>query len=249
MPTTTRPGWTARLPRFSQLPPRQLFFYVVALVVLGAVLIPAAQARFIDGDEGFYLMASRLVADGQRLYADFFFPQMPLVPQVYGRWFWLLGAGWRSARVLAALCAVGTGLVVAEEARRRTASTFWGLVALGLYVGSGFVIGWFTIVKTFGLAALLLTGGAVVLQRPSLRAAFAGGLLLALAIGTRLYLVVALPCAVLYLWREASPARGRRLLALAGGVLAACLPLLPTILRDPQAFYFGNVVFHTLRYP
>jgi hypothetical protein len=222
-------------------------FAAAALLALAAVSIPAAQLRFIDGDEGFYLMAARLVSEGRRLYADFFFPQMPLLPEIYGGWFALAGVGWRSGRVLAALCAIGAGLLLGLEVRRRTGSARWGALAIALYLGSGLVLGWFTTAKSYGLAALLLLGGVAAVQRPGARAAFAGGALLALASGTRLYLAVALPCACLYLAREGGPARRRRLLALGAGVLLAMLPLLPTLVRDARAFYFGNVVFHTLR--
>jgi hypothetical protein len=249
MQTTTGETLTARLSRGARLRRAHLVFVGAVLAALAAVLIPAAQLRFIDGDEGFYLMAARLVSDGKRLYADFFFPQMPLVPEVWGGWFALFGPGWRAGRLLAALCAVGSGLLLATEVRRRTESWFWGAVAVALFLASGFVLGWFTLVKTYSLASLLLIGGVVVVQRPGLRAAALGGLLLALASGTRLYLAVALPCAGLYLLREEGPlrARLRRLLALGGGALVACLPLVPILIRDARSFYFGNVVFHALR--
>ena len=50
-------------------------------------LIPfltVARHRLIDGDEGFYLMASRLVFEHRVPYRDFFFTQTPLLPFVYG---------------------------------------------------------------------------------------------------------------------------------------------------------------------
>ena len=36
--------------------------------------------RVIDVDEGFYLSAASLVANGASPYIDFFFPQMPILP-------------------------------------------------------------------------------------------------------------------------------------------------------------------------
>jgi hypothetical protein len=38
-----------------------------------------ARHRFIDGDEGFYLMASRLVLEPKTLYLDFLYTQAPLL--------------------------------------------------------------------------------------------------------------------------------------------------------------------------
>lgn len=224
-------------------------FVLAVALALAAVLIPTARGRLIDGDEGFYLMAARLVAEGKRVYDDFFFPQMPLVPRVYGAWFSLVGPGWGAARVMAGVWAAATGLVLVLEARRRTRSPAWALAALALYLGSGYVLGWFTVAKTYGLAAFLLVSGVVAVQRPGPRAAFVGGLLLALAAGTRLYLLVALPCACLYLLRDATTPRERRrrLAALAAGALAALVLLAPAIVRDFPAFYFGTVRFHSLR--
>jgi hypothetical protein len=115
----------------SRAAPEPIFLLSVA-VVLSVVFIPAARMRFIDGDEGFYLMAARLVSEGKHLYSDFFFPQMPLVPKVVGCWFSLVGVGWQWARFLAATVAVGTGVLLAAEARRRTASLFWALATIVL---------------------------------------------------------------------------------------------------------------------
>jgi hypothetical protein len=66
------------------------------LVALGlaALLIPIGRVRLIDGDEGYYLQAARLVSEGKRIYTDFFYPQMPFGAHVYAAWFWLWGRGW-----------------------------------------------------------------------------------------------------------------------------------------------------------
>ena len=53
------------------------------IVLLCAVFVPVSLYRFIDGDEGYLLYAARLIAEGKELYRDFFFPQAPLVPNVF----------------------------------------------------------------------------------------------------------------------------------------------------------------------
>jgi hypothetical protein len=50
-----------------------------------------AQRRFIDGDEGFYLLASRLVLEHKAPYLDFLYTQAPLLPYAYGLWMKLFG--------------------------------------------------------------------------------------------------------------------------------------------------------------
>jgi hypothetical protein len=65
----------------------------VAAIFLGQVIpfLVMARYRLIDGDEGFYLMASRLVFESRIPYRDFFFTQMPLTPYLYGSWMLVTG--------------------------------------------------------------------------------------------------------------------------------------------------------------
>src|SRR5215475_6128884 len=59
--------------------------------------------RFIDGDEGFFLLAARLVLEHKKPYIDFLFEQAPLFPYVYALWMKCFGVTWSSARLFAAL--------------------------------------------------------------------------------------------------------------------------------------------------
>ena len=58
--------------------------------------------RFIDGDEGFYLLASRLVLMHKKPYLDFLFEQAPLLPYVYALWMKFAGVTWASAKLFSA---------------------------------------------------------------------------------------------------------------------------------------------------
>src|SRR5260370_28979638 len=65
---------------------------LIALVVSSSLLYLAslfyyAATRPIDGDEGFYTTAARLVWVGMTPYKDFFFQLVPLLPYLYS-WFW-----------------------------------------------------------------------------------------------------------------------------------------------------------------
>jgi hypothetical protein len=222
------------------------------LVALGlaALLIPIGRLRLIDGDEGYYLQAARLVSEGKRVYTDFFYPQMPFGAHVYAAWFWLWGRGWYVARLLSSLLAVGTGLLLLEILLRTCGRRRWAVVGVALYLATGLAGGWFSIAKSYGLTALLLSLGVLLVeaaQTPLLVAC--GGLALALAVECRLYVVVALPCALLFLLRRHGFSRhGLKLaLALAAGALAGALLLLPYVVRDWHSFYFGNWTFHSIR--
>jgi hypothetical protein len=120
------------------------------------IFLLVSQNRLVDGDEGFYLMTSRLVTEGKLPYRDFFLTQMPLTPYVYGWWMRLAGMTWVSARVLAAILTAGLGTALYREVRRQTGKTAAGWAAVILFVFSTHVFAWFPVVKTYSLSTLLL---------------------------------------------------------------------------------------------
>jgi 4-amino-4-deoxy-L-arabinose transferase-like glycosyltransferase len=223
---------------------------ILVALVSATVLIFLGHERMIDGDEGFYLMAARLISEGKRLYTDFFFPQMPFLGWTYGAWFWLTGRSWYGARLLCSLLATGTGLLVFELVLRTTRRKALALVAVALYLTSGYVGGWFVIAKSFAPTIFLLTAGVFLLETAETpRRSALAGLALALAVECRLYVIVVLPCAVLFLLRRFGLSRRslRLLMAFAGGCLAATLVLVPYMIRDWHNFYFDNWTFHSIR--
>jgi hypothetical protein len=217
---------------------------------LAAFFIPMGRLRLIDGDEGYFLQAARLVSEGKRIYTDFFFPQMPFWEHVCGAYFWLFGRGWYSARLLASLFAVGTGLVILEILLRRFGRKRWAAVGAAAYLISGWAGGWFAIAKPLGLTAFLLSLGVLLLEAAQTPLVVAcSGLAFALAVESRLYVVVAFPCALLFLLRRHGVShRGLKFIAaLTAGGLVGALLLLPYVLRDWHNFVFGNWTYHSIR--
>src|SRR5207245_9405636 len=70
---------------------RPAVIYGLLAILMAAVFVPMSLYRLVDGDEGTYLLVSRLVAEGQLPYHDFFYRQMFLLPYVYGAWMQLVG--------------------------------------------------------------------------------------------------------------------------------------------------------------
>jgi hypothetical protein len=98
-----------------------------------AIFAGVSTHRLIDGDEGFYLVAARLVGEGKRLYRDFFYLQLPALPHVFAAWFAVAGAGWVQARLLAAILAAGIGILYATFYSMHAR---WALVPLAVaFVG------------------------------------------------------------------------------------------------------------------
>src|SRR5438132_465365 len=91
-------------------------------VLLAAVFVPMSLFGLVDGDEGTYLLVSRLVIEGQLPYHDFYYPQMFLLPYVYGAWMTLVGYSWYGARLLSAFFSVALGLLLYRQAARRSAA-------------------------------------------------------------------------------------------------------------------------------
>jgi len=91
-----------------------LISYVLIIMGQGAFFIYLACNRLIARDEGFYLLASKLVATGQVPYLDFFYPQMPLLPYVYGTWMKVFGFEWHSGRMLSAVLSTLLGLLLQD---------------------------------------------------------------------------------------------------------------------------------------
>ena len=156
----------------------------------------------LNQDEGWYLYAARLVSEGKTPYRDFFYTQAPVMPVVYAAFtfvwnsFGLLGARILTivfgALGLAFFCALAARLVA--PGRRALAA-----LAVFLLLGSNlYHLYYIAIPKTYALASLFVAIGFFLLtfaRPPTIRGgvfAFASGLSLAFACGTRISLGVIL---------------------------------------------------------
>ena len=169
---------------------------VGAFVVLGAA---AVWMGGLNQDEGWYLYAANMVAEGKVPYRDFAYTQGPLMPFVYSvfTFVWknwgLLGARILTLAIGAAgiFFAVALAARLAPESRRREAA----LIALLLIGSNLYHVYFLTIPKTYALASLFVAAGFYLLSvgvktHYTRRLAFAAGagLCLAFAAGTRISL-------------------------------------------------------------
>src|SRR3989454_4675413 len=219
-------------------------------VLLAAVFVPMSLFGLVDGDEGTYLLVSRLVIEGQVPYHDFFYPQMFLLPYVYGAWMTLVGYSWYGARLLSAVFSIALGLLVHRQVALLTGQRAWGALAAVLFAFSSLAFGWYPLVKTYALPTLLLFAAYAVLSTPSRWRWAACGLLLGLATDCRVYLIVVAPAVLLELYLTEDDAK-RRLMQFAHFAVGLALALLPNelfLLIDPDTFVFnivGNQVIRT----
>lgn len=160
LPQLANPAVSANPSTFSVNPGR-----TAVGVLLGALIALLLYFVFYGGlnaDEGFYLLASRLVSEGARLYRDFGFTQGPVLPWANLPWLELFGFtldGQRMASLIWALAAVGVGLV--WLLRRRSPSS--GALFLLLLIGTP---GWAEYAvkgKTYGFGSLCVIVGVCAL--------------------------------------------------------------------------------------
>jgi len=228
---------------------------------LTALLLPMSIRRLIDGDEGYLLMAARLVSEGKIPYRDFFLPQGPFLPAFFGTCFLAIGRSWLGARMVAGMLAVLMGLLVYQGAlsatRRHSAAAF----ATALFAFSGTTLGWLTIVKGYGVSTLgmLLSLGLVQFAANSAAGkdykfvgnlfAMGAGVAMGVAASSRLYTILIMPALALYLVRNLGLTRqcARRLGLYALGCFLGLLPLLVTYALDRKAFLFDTFLFHGVR--
>jgi hypothetical protein len=214
--------------------------------------------RVVDGDEGFYTLAAKLVAHGRVPYVDFWYQQAPLFPYVYGAWHRVFGASWYGLRILSCLFAIATGVLLYRHVAERLSSRVFAAVAVALYATTPLVFQWFVLVKTYSLSALLLFGGYVLVgnldrvdiepARLPWRWALAGACA-GLAADVRFVLLPALIAFPYYAWRSTSErrARGRSVVATCTGIVVGLLPSVYFFARGPRRFVNDTLTSQTTR--
>ena len=161
-----------------------------AFVVLGAA---AVWLGGLNQDEGWYLYAANLLAEGKMLYRDFFFTQGPEMPRYYRTFTWVWGNwGLLGARIFTLTLGVAgigfaTGLArhLAPEGRKGEAA----LVTFLLLGCNLYHLYYVAIPKTYALAAMFVMMGFLLLAVGKKEIFQLGaGLVLAYAAGTRISL-------------------------------------------------------------
>ena len=165
-----------------------------AFVVLGAA---AVWLGGLNQDEGWYLYAANLVAEGQVPYRDFFFTQGPVLPLLYSPFacIWKTG-GLLGARIFTLGLGVFGLIFALALAVRLTPIGRKSMAALVVFFLLGvnlYHLYYLTIPKTYALASLFVLSGFYLASFESSICLAGAGLLLAFAAGTRISLGLILP--------------------------------------------------------
>jgi Dolichyl-phosphate-mannose-protein mannosyltransferase len=208
--------------------------------------------RFIDGDEGFYLLASRLVLARKTPYLDFFYTQAPLLPYVYAIWMKFAGVTWISGRTLPAFLTTLLGLLMFWHICRATGKSVAGLTAVVLFAASTFVFAWYPIAKTYSLAGLFLFSAYVIVSRLSPASSpwwmACNGLLLGLSVDTRSYIAGITPVFLWWIIRQSGASRRMaNILWFCGGLAIGIAPSAILFALSPDRYLFNNLGYHAMR--
>jgi 4-amino-4-deoxy-L-arabinose transferase-like glycosyltransferase len=232
--------------------PQALFLSLAILTVPFALL---GFTRGIDGDEGYYLLAAKLVGETQTLYSDFLYTQMPLLPYAYSLWLTVVGISWLSARAFSIALAIALGVLLFYSLLKARHSPNLALLGVILYSSSSLALGWFTVVKTYALSTFFLLSAYVVLYHvPRLSPRYSwllSGFLFGCAVNTRLFLAAVLPAFLASLYARTGNASTVRFVLSSGwyigGIVIALLPDLSFLFKSPSSFLFGNLDYHFMR--
>ncbi len=238
------------LPRESHI----IFGLPASIFLQVALFTTIACSRFIDNDEGLYLLAAKLVAQGKRPYFDFFFQQMPAMPYVYALWSRVAGFSWTSARMLSVLFSVALGGLLYWHVEQLYSRRTLACLAVLLYALNNLIIAWHSVVKTYALSNFLLFCGYLLVFHDHGRyrgyKAFLGGLVLALAVDTRLYFIAVAPAlmAAVYLSGSRREWRLKYICPFLCGLGLGLLPNAFFLSRAPDAYLFDNIRYHLIRH-
>jgi hypothetical protein len=200
-------------------------------------------------DEGFHLLAARLVLTGKRPYADFLFAQPPL-----NLWWNVLimrvgGVGWRWPHAASAVETAAAVWLTADYVLRRSAAA--GRLAIALTVAVlmalNYVVVWYaTLAQAYGMCLLLGIAAfrfamAASEDRGRWWQAVLAGVAAGLAASATLLAATIGP--VLFIWISWRT-RLRRSFAYIAGAAAGLGPVLWYLARYPKEFVFDVVGYH-----
>jgi 4-amino-4-deoxy-L-arabinose transferase-like glycosyltransferase len=211
-----------------------------------------ARSRFVHVDEGFFLLAARLVLMHKKPYVDFFYPQAPLLAYVYALWMKCLGVSWTAGRLLAALLTSLLGTILYRHVCRQTGNWIAGLASVIMFASSTLIFAWFPIVGPYSLAGLFLFSAYAILTSHSAESSpwllATAGLLLGFSVDTRSNLLLVAPLFLWWLFRNFDArARLNSILWFLGGCLVGVAPCLYLFVPSPDTFLFNNLGYHAIR--
>jgi 4-amino-4-deoxy-L-arabinose transferase-like glycosyltransferase len=226
-----------------------------ACAALLAGYLVYSQTVAFHWDEGFHLLAARLINAGKTPYIDFIFPQAPLNAYWNALWMRVFGENWRVPHVAASLLAVVAFALAARFILDRFPDARWrfpGAIATLLLFGLNFlVVQYAPIAQSYAfsmcmMSAAFLTSTAAV-ERRGLGMAAIAGFFAGAAVCSTMLAAAAGP--VFLLWILVYNQTGSRISKFLGFALGSGLafsPIIRLLIRAPQQTWFNLVQYHVI---
>jgi len=226
-----------------------------AFALLAAGLLLHSQTMAFHWDEGFHILAARLIALGKRPYLDFFFPQTPLNAYWNAAWMDVFGPSWRAVHAVAALASLGSVALIAQylyaifpDRRWQSAVALAALALFGLYT---LVWEFGAISQAYALCLLLVVAAFRVAIQAVARAHAGLSALAGVLAGaaTECSLLTAPAALVLLIWmwmHNRAGSRWSKAVAFVAGAAAPSIPLLLLFARGPHAVMFDVLKYNSL---
>lgn len=222
-------------------------FFLLSLAVSLAILAIFFFKRSLNLDEGWYLLATKLVKQGQRPYLDFSYTQGPVLPYVYSLFFSILPVNLVAGRGITLLFASATwGITIMMSWRlfgkNAALLTVW-MLAAGLLAA-----GQYTYIATYALTGFFISSGIFFWMASQWRwRYYAAALLLSLAVGVRIVVLPVLLIFYLALFFDYKRNLWQRFGPILFSILTISALFAPFILQAPDQVWYNLVGFHTDR--
>lgn len=222
-------------------------FFLLNLAISLGILVIFFFKRSLNLDEGWYLLAAKLVKQGQRPYIDFSYTQGPVLPYVYALFFSLFPVNLIAGRGITLLFAAVTWIITIL-----TSSRLFGkhaaLLVVWMLAAGWLAAGQYTYIATYALTGLFLSSGIFFWMASQWRWRYdAAALLLSLAAGVRIAVLPVLLIFYLALFFDHKRNWRQRLGTVLLSILTLAVLFAPFILQAPDQVWYNLVGFHTDR--
>ncbi len=233
-----------------------------------------AQTRGFCWDEGFHLLAARLIREGKRPYLDFCFPQTPLNAYLNAGWMSVFGESWRSTHVLATILLSIAIFLTADFVFRRFGEVaekgepFFAAAATGteaslcagewklpaavfsavLFVSVFDVVAFATAAQAYAIAVLLTLASfrfaCAGARNRRMGAIFAAGLCASASAACTMLAAAAVP--VILAWCVIENRRWKTAVAFVAGAAIPWTPVVWLFAEGPRQVWFNIIQYQTL---
>ncbi len=232
---------------------RPFLILLGAVTILFGIILAYAETRAFSWDEGFHVLAARLIQSGQRPYLDFCFPQTPLNAYWNAFWVSIFGDSWHAIHAVAAVLVAGSVLLTADFILKRFPDPRWrlaaALVAASLLALNSSVVLFGPIGQAYATCLFLSVAAfrmtVVAVERGTPWFAAGAGLLASAAAACSLLTAPAIPVFLLWmLFYNRAGNRWTKLVAFIAGAVPPFLPVLWLFLKAPGIVWFNLVRYH-----